>query len=396
MGSKWVFAFKYNEAGEVARWKARLVAQGFKQRPGIDFDETYASVINKATIRTVFHIAAQKGMHLHQMDVKTAYLNGELEEEVYMRQPPGFEDSDHPDWVCKLKKSIYGLKQSARCWYQKLKETLVQMGFEVNPVDSSLFQRTTNGKTFYVLVYVDDLILAAECEHELIRSKKAMSDRFTMTDLGEVSYYLGLHVLRDKAKRTIFLHQRLCIQEILEKFNMSDCKPIKTPLPAEHDLTLKEPFKDADEDEMKSVPYTQLVGCIMYIMTCTRPDLAYAATLLSRFMADGAHRRKHWSAAKRVLRYLKRTQDHGIVLGGEGSLELKVAVDSSWADDIGDRKSTQGYVATLGLGTVTWKSQKSEVVALSTAEAEYYAAGQGGRETLFLRQLLATLGYPQC
>ena len=162
VGSRFVLALKTNENKVVERRKARLVAQGFSQRPGVDYDETYASVVGKTTIRTVFHLAAQRDMHIHQMDVKTAYLYGDLEEDVYMRQAPGFESLEHPEWVCKLKKSIYGLKQSATCWYQKLKEVLVDMGFTPNPLDASLFQREVNGKMFCVLVYVDEIIITSQ------------------------------------------------------------------------------------------------------------------------------------------------------------------------------------------------------------------------------------------
>jgi hypothetical protein len=269
------------------------------------------------------------------------------------------------------------------------------MGFESNPVDNSLFQRTVEGKVFYVLVYVDDLVLAADCPKELGEFKEEMSRRFTMTDLGELRYYLGLHVARDNQRGTIQLHQRRYIEELLEKFGMAECKAVKTPLPTDHDLTLPEPWKEGEEEEMKGVPYAQLVGSLMYVMTCTRPELAYPAALLSRYMAVGVARKKHWVAAKRVLRYLKGTKDHGIVLGGASRVELRVEVDSSWADDLSDRKSTQGFVATLGLGPISWKSQRSPAVALSTTEAEYYAAGLGGREVMHLRQLLDSLGHPQ-
>ena len=395
VGSRWVFAEKTDDQGVINRRKGRCVAQGFYQRPGVDFDETYASVVNKATIRTMLHLAATHDMHVHQMDVKTAYLNGDLKEEVYMRQPPGFEDQQHPDWVCKLKKSIYGLKQSARCWYQRLKDELVHLGFKVNPMDHSLFQKEENGKRFFVLVYVDDLVLIADNLEDLGEFKRRMTDKFVMTDLGEISYYLGLHVVRDKDRKTVFLHQRQYIKEVLERFGMADSHAVKTPLAAEHDLTVPEDFKEGEEEEMRQVPYAQVVGSLMYIMTCTRPDLAYAVGVLSRYMAEGAHRRKHWTAAKRVLRYLKGTADHGILLGGPQEVQLTVEVDSSWADNINNRKSTQGFISSLGSGPLTWKSQKSEVVALSTAEAEYYAAGTGGREVQYLRQLLKSLGHAQ-
>jgi hypothetical protein len=199
---------------------------------------------------------------------------------------------------------------------------------------------------------------------------------------------------REREHKLMRLHQKGNIQEVLTRFHMEKCNPTRTPLDMGHELTVEAPFAPGEEEEMKKVPYAELIGCLMYIMVCTRPDLAYPVSLLARFMADGAYRRKHWVSAKRVLRYLKGTQDWSLVLGGSEPL-LVMEADASWGDCKETRRSTQGYVATLGGGPISWKSQRSEAVALSTAEAEYYAAGQAGREILFLRNLLEHLGYPQ-
>lgn len=188
IGSKWIFVNKFKEDGSIERRKARLVAEGFKQRPGVDFDQTFAPVVHKTTFQTIFHIAAQQGLHIHQMDVKTAYLNGERREDVHMKQPPSFEDPARLEWVCRLKRSIYGLKQSARCWYEKLRDSLHHLGLKVNLVDPSLFQREHNGKVFCVMVYFDDLILGASCLKEFTNFKVHMGIQFTMKDMGEVQY----------------------------------------------------------------------------------------------------------------------------------------------------------------------------------------------------------------
>jgi hypothetical protein len=198
----------------------------------------------------------------------------------------------------------------------------------------------------------------------------------------------GLEVERERDKRELRLHQKGYIQEVMACFNMSDCNPTKTPLEVNHDHLVEAPFAVGEEQDMRRVPYAELIGCLMYIMVCTRPDLAFPVSLLARFMAEGAYRRKHWEAAKRVLRYLKGTMEWGLVLGGSAPILLSMAADSSWGDCLETRRSSQGYVATLGACPVSWKSQRSEAVAKSTAEAEYYAVGQAGREIVFLRNLL--------
>jgi transposase InsO family protein len=395
VGSKWVLALKVNEKGEVERYKARLVAQGFTQRKGVDYNEVFASVAGKTSTRVIFHIAAQRDMEVDVADVSTAFLNAPLQEGVYMKQPPGFEDSEHPDWVCRLKKSLYGLKQAARCWYKELNAFLTSEGFTAHPLDPCLFTRVdAEGKLIMVLVYVDDLVLAADERRHLDAFKQRLSSRFDIKDLGSIKYYLGIEVEREREHKIMRLHQRGYIQEVLTRFHMENCNPTKTPLDVGHELTVEEHFAPGEEAKMQNVPYAELIGCLMYIMVCTRPDLAYPVSLLARFMADGAYRRKHWGAAKRVLRYLKGTQEWSLILGGSEPL-LSIEGDASWGDCKETRRSTQGYVATLGGGPISWKSQRSEAVALSTAEAEYYAAGQAGRKIMFLRNLLEHLGYPQ-
>jgi hypothetical protein len=396
VGSKWVLALKVNEKGEVERYKARLVAQGFTQRKGVDYNEVFASVIGKTSTRVVLHIAAHRDMEVDVSDVSTAFLNARLQEGVYMKQPPGFEDPEHPDWVCRLKKSLYGLKQAARCWFQELSSFLVDQGFEAHPLDPCLFTKVDEaGNLLMILVYVDDLVMAADKREQLDAFKQALGDRFAIKDLGPIKFYLGLEVERERDKRELRLHQRGYIQEVLARFNMSECNPTKTPLEVNHDLSVEAPFAVGEEQEMRQVPYAELIGCLMYIMVCTRPDLAFPVSLLARFMAEGAYRRKHWEAAKRVLRYIKGTMEWGLVLGGSAPIVLSMAADSSWGDCLQTRRSSQGYVATLGASPVSWKSQRSEAVAKSTAEAEYYAVGQAGREIVFLRNLLEYLGYPQ-
>ena len=242
------------------------------------------------------------------------------------------------------------------------------------------------------MVYVDDLVLGADDRGQLDEFKRVLGAKYLIKDLGNIKYYLGLQVERDREQKLMRLNQQGYIKDVLAKFHMSECATAKTPLDAGHELTVIEPFAPDEEEEMKKIPYAELIGCLMYIMVCTRPDLAFPVSLLARYMADGAYRRKHWVAAKRVLRYLKGTQDWSLILGGKEPIILTMEADASWGDCKESRRSTQGYVAGLGASPVTWKSQRSDAVALSTAEAEYYAAGQAGREILFLRQLLEHLG----
>lgn len=328
------------------------------------------------------------------MDVEGAYLYADLEEEVYIQQPEGYLDQENPTGVLRLKKAIYGLKQSARAWYGRLSDHLTTLGFTANAVDPSLFQRTRGEKIFMVQVYVDDLGLANNCPEELREFKEAMRSEFRMKELGRTTYYLGIHFEHHPEARTIHMHQQLYITQLLEKFQLQDSKVARTPLEENHTLIKEEEWGLGEKEEMARTPYAQLVGSLNYLSCCTRPDIAYAVTVLSRYSGEGKAHKKHWEAAKRVLRYLKGTPTHGVTLGGTNDLQLQAFSDASYADGLG-RKSTLAYCTSLGARPVSWKSGRSKTVAQSTAEAEYYAAGEGGKEVVHLRQLLGSMGMPQ-
>jgi hypothetical protein len=242
---------------------------------------------------------------------------------------------------------------------------------------------------------VDNLGLSANNMEELKDFKRRMAEEFKMKDLGDMTHYLGIQVGRERKEKRIYLHQEEYVEKVLERFGMQNCKPSSTPMAAGHELTKPMEFNEGEEEALRQKPYAQLIGCLMYIMTCTRPDIAFPVSLLARFMATGRHHEVHWVAAKRVLRYVKGTKKHGVVLGGVCDPKLSVFVDASWADSQDDRRSTIGFCGVVGDSVVAWKSGRSEAVALSTGEAEYYSMTYGGREAIHVRNLLETLGYNQ-
>jgi hypothetical protein len=385
LGNKWVYRIKGGDT-----YKARIVVKGYLQKEGVDFAEIFAPTAKHITLRTVLHLAAVHDWELEQIDFVTAFLNGDLEEEIYMEQIPGHEDPVHPTWVCKLKKALYGLKQAPRQWFAKLKDALTSMGFTQHAADSCLFMRSSGTHVFLVVVYVDDLILAASNKKEVADFKKIMADKFAMKDLGALETYLGLKVTRDREAKTVSLSQSKYIDNMLEKFNLADAHPVATPLEPGHELTNPQHSGEKDPD----VPYPQLVGTLMYIMVCTRPDICHALGLLTRFMAVGKHTASHWKGAQRVAKYLKGTKDFVLTLGGSQS-QLEGYCDASWGDDHSTRHSTLGYCFSLGSGAISWRSKKSGSVAVSTTEAEYYAQAEAVKEGCWLRMLLEGLNEEQ-
>lgn len=393
VGCKWVFRTKRDANGQVLRYKARLVAKGFTQVEGIDFHETFAPVAKFTTIRCMVALGAALDLVIHQMDVKTAFLNPFLKEDIYMDQPKGFEQVQHKHLKCKLRKTIYGLRQSGREWYMDIQALFTSEGFIRSYADHSLFVKQTSEYILIVIVYVDDLIMMANNMETMDHLKHRLEKEYNMTDLGELHHCLGIEFKRDRVARTITLSQKHFIQEVLERFGMQDCKPIGTPLDANSKLVklTDEEFKQYDE-QMQGIPYKQAVGALMYIMVGTRPDLAFAQSVVSQHMSRPGP--MHWAVVKRVMRYLKGTMDVGLCLGGK-DIALKGYCDADWAGDASDRRSTTGYVFMLGNGAISWNSKRQPTIALSTTEAEYMAASQCCREAFWLRQLLADVGLAQ-
>ncbi|CAI5472845.1 unnamed protein product [Closterium sp. Yama58-4] len=370
-------------------FKARYVARGFSQREGVDFFQTFSPTPKMTTLRVLLHIAAQRDYELHSLDFSTAFLQGSLHEEIWLRRPPGFTGSVPPGTQWRLQRPVYGLRQAPREWHDTLRTTLAALGFAPSTADPSLFLRTdTSLPPFYILVYVDDLVFATADTAALAHVKSELQRRHTCTDLGELTSYLGLRITRDRARRTITLTQSHMVQQILQRFRFTYSSPQSTPLPTGHSLSAL----PSDESVEPSGPYRELVGCLMYLMTCTRPDLAYPLSILARYVAPGRHRKEHMDAAKRVLRYLCSTSGMGLVLGGRDRVVLTGHSDASWADDQATQRSSQGYTFSLGSGSVSWRSTRSSSVLSSSCEAEIYATAMAAQELRWLTYLLTDLG----
>ena len=286
VGCKWVFKTKRDASGEVVRRKARLVARGFSQVQGVDFNETFALVAKFTTIRCVVALGVALDLEMHQMDVKTTFLNGDLEEDIYMEQPSGFVQRGQEHLVCKLRKSLYGLKQASRAWYQKIDATLLDLNFERSIADHSLYFAQDGPHVMLVLVYVDDLIILSSNMESLATLKSKLEAEYEMTDLGKLHFFLGVEFTRYRDVRTITMSQGKYVEEVLEWFGMQDCKPISTPLDTKVKLVkFSNEEYDADIARMASVPYKSAVGFLMYAMVATRPDLAFAISSVSQHMA---------------------------------------------------------------------------------------------------------------
>ncbi|CAI6006815.1 unnamed protein product [Closterium sp. NIES-65] len=386
----WIFRVK-RPPGSPPVFKARYVARGFSQRQGVDYFQTFSPTPKMTTLRVLLHIAAQRDYELHSLDFSTAFLQGSLHEEIWLRRPPGFTGTFPPGTQWSLRRPVYGLRQAPREWHDTLRTTLAALGFAPSIADPSLFLRTdTSLPPFYILVYVDDLVFATADTAGLAYVKSELLKRHTCTDLGELRSYLGLQITRDRARRTITLTQSHMVQQVLQRFGFTYSSPQATPLPTRHSLSAL----PSDESVESSGPYAELVGCLMYLMTCTRPDLAYPLSILARYVAPGRHRPEHMAAAKRVLRYLCSTSGMGLVLGGRSPVVLTGHADASWADNQATQRSSQGYTFSLGSGSVSWRSTRSSSVLGSSCEAEIYAGAMAAQELRWLTYLLTDLGEP--
>nr|KYP42748.1 Retrovirus-related Pol polyprotein from transposon TNT 1-94 [Cajanus cajan] len=394
IGCKWVYKIKRDGNDQVERYRARLVVKGYAQKEGIDFNEIFSPVVRLTTIRVVLAMCAAFNLHLEQLDVKTAFLHGELQEEIYMLQPEGFKEQGKENLVCRLTKSLYGLKQAPRCWYKRFDSFIISLGYNRLSSDHCTYYNRFDDNDFIILLlYVDDMLVVGPNKDQIQELKAQLAREFDMKDLGPANKILGMQIHRDRKNRRIWLSQKNYLLKVLRRFNMQDCKPISTPLPVNYKLSSSmSPSNEAERMEMSRVPYASAVGSLMYAMICTRPDIAQAVGAVSRFMADPG--REHWSIVKRILRYIKGTSD--VALCFEGSeFFVRGYVDSDFAGDLDKRKSTTGYVFTLAGGAVSWLSKLQTVVALSTTEAEYMAATQACKEAIWIQRLLEELGHKQ-
>uniref|UniRef100_A0AAV1U517 Polyprotein n=1 Tax=Peronospora matthiolae TaxID=2874970 RepID=A0AAV1U517_9STRA len=381
IGTKWVFALKRNELGEIIRYKARLVALGYRQTYGVDYMETYSPVANLNSIRVFLAVCCQKGMLIHQYDVDTAFLYGVLEEEVYVYPPLGVR-AEH-NQVLKLNRSLYGLKQAAATWYKTISCMFVEMGFFSCVADSCIFVKETKGSWIYAALYVDDLLIGAESTGVMEDVAAQLSSRFQLKILEGVRYVLGIEVKYLRNNRRLKISQGSCISRMVEKFNQVDAKAVSNPS-VEGQAMVK---MDKADTRMKNRPYRSLVGSLLYVATGKRPDIAYTVCQLSRHL-EFPHE-EHWNAAIRVLRYLKTTQSKGICYEGvSGNLQLSAYTDADWASNKWNRRSISGVFIMINGAPVIFKSKMQQSVALSTAEAEYMALSLCVQEVLWTRSLL--------
>eukprot|EP00731_Ephydatia_muelleri_P005270 Em0002g1446a len=358
---------------------------GFTQNHGIDYDETFSPVVRFTSVRTLLAFAVQNGMMVHQMDVVTAFLNGTLEEEIYMEQPPGYIKKGEEYLVCKLKKSIYGLKQSSRCWNKVFNEYMTSLSYEQCAADPCVLVRTEGTETTIIAVYVDDLIIIAKNPETMERIKGSLTERFKMKDLGKLHYCLGINTEYDENKRCLWMHQRPYIQSLLERYQLSEAKSSCTPA----DINVKLVKDDGAAKLADSVCYQSMVGSLLYAAIATRPDIAQAVGAVSKF--NSCPTETHLTGVKRILRYLKGTINLGLNFEKTADSSIIGFSDADWAGDLDNRHSTSGNLFVMSGGTISWLSKKQPVVALSTTEAEYVALGAATQEVVWLRRLLSDI-----
>nr|AAL31657.1 Putative Zea mays retrotransposon Opie-2 [Oryza sativa]AAM08711.1 Putative Zea mays retrotransposon Opie-2 [Oryza sativa Japonica Group]AAP51900.1 retrotransposon protein, putative, Ty1-copia subclass [Oryza sativa Japonica Group] len=382
IGTKWVFKNKQNEDGLIVRNKARLVAQGFTQVEGLDFNETFAPVARIEAIRLLLAFAASKGFKLFQMDVKSAFLNGFIQEEVYVKQPPGFENPDFPNHVFELSKALYGLKQAPRAWYDRFKNFLLAKGFTMGKVDKMLFVLKHGDNQLFVQIYVDDIIFDCSSHALVVEFAETMRREFEMSMMGELSYFLGLQI--KQTPQGTFVHQTKYTKDLLRWFKMENCKPISTPIGS---IAVLDPDEDGEAVNQKE--YRSMIGSLLYL-TAYRPDIQFVVCLCARFQASP--RASHRQAVKRIMRYLNHTLEFGIWYSTSSSICLSGYSDADFGGCRIDRKSTSGTCHFLGTSLIAWSSRKQSSVAQSTAESEYVAAASCCSQILWLLSTLKDYG----
>ena len=392
IGSGWVFKVKRNADGSIERYKARVVAKGYSQRPGVDYHEVFSPTFGPSTLRMILAISAAEDLELRSVDVSAAFTNGDLDEPIYMMQPDGFHEGG-PNKVCKLRKSLYGLKQSARQWNIKLHAVLTQMGFKRVEADRSVYIYSDGNVRIFVPIYIDDITFASKDTAAIDKAVAQLTSHFKCRDLGPTEFLLGVAITRDRTSRTISLHQHQFILDILECYNMSDCYPVLTPMNPGTILTKEMAPSTADELEyMRNVPYLSAIGSLQYLATMTRSDIAHVVAYLARFNSNPGP--KHWEALKHLLRYLKGTLEHKMHYSGELGLDVFTTYcDASHGDCKDTGRSTGGYTTIMAGGAIGWSSKLQGIVALSTTEAEFIAAVDAGKEIAWMRNILREFGY---
>jgi hypothetical protein len=382
VGSKWVLKIKRDELGNISRYKARIVAQGFRQKPGEDFTEVYAPVARHTTFRTLLSVAAKRRFVVRHYDAKTAFLNGRLTEDIYMRQPPGFAAEGQANKVCKLKKSLYGLKQAARAWNEAIDKRLKEVGLIQSCFDPCLY--FDSGRTLFVLIYVDDLVIASEDEGLVDKVASALQEKFEISCLGNIKHYLGMQIERDD-HGDFWINQTTYINEIVRGAGLMEAKNSNTPIDVGYYKLEEGQLLDSNTN------YQRAIGQLLYVSVNSRPDISASVSILAQKVSKPTE--TDWNQVRRVVRYLK----------GTATLKLRISrtaddkglvgfCDANFAEDKSDRKSNSGFIFMYNGGAISWASRKQTTVAKSTAEAEYVSLAEASQEGVWLTHLLEELG----
>ena len=387
LSRKWVFKHKLGSNGQIVRYKAHFVAQGFQQLHRIDFNETYASVVKPPAYKLFFWLAAYSKLHIHQLDIKTAFLYGDIDEEIYLNPPEGYPQSGGK--ALKLLKAIYGLKQSPRQWYHRLQAYLEKIGWKTSQYDSSVFFNSDTH--MFLTVYVDDILVFGSQQQLIEEFRGKLKEEFDVSDIRKCVYYLGMQVKQDTKTGDITLYQSNYIQQILERFNLKDIQPVSSPLdstkltsPDDKDYVANEQFKRT---------YQGKIGSLNYLMVVTRFDIAYAVGLVSRYASNPTT--THMKAVDRIFAYLKKTHMSGIqYFHNSVNDNLQGYADSDWAGCLDTRRSTTGWMIRIGGAPISWQSKRQRTVALSSCEAEYMAAAECSKEIMWLIGIMNELKLP--
>jgi histone deacetylase 1/2 len=375
--SKWVFNVKRNPDHTIHKLKARLVAMGYSQIHGVDYDKVFSPMLRLETLRLIYSLMASKSWTGQQVDFKTAFLNGNIDKPIFMEQPPGFEDPQRPDYVCKINRLLYGLKQAPRQWNLKLHNGLISLGLSQLAHNPTLYFQVVNNKLIGAIsVHVDDLLIVGK-DPWVVSVISALGKQFTIGADNELHHFLSLKITRDFDQRLVFLSQAHYIEELQNLFIPNSHVSVPTPTSS----TFKDLCRCVPSEEVSPGPYLQLIGCLLWISQCKSPDTAFAVNRLSQFLCNPSIH--HWNAAIQVLHYLVSTKDLWLRLGG--SLDVAGYSNSNWAEDREDRKSTSGYTYRVGSGAISWKSGKQATVSLSSTEVEYKALSDSCKEGVWLR-----------